>query len=103
MNTQNVKTAAQESSERWCETKLVTGDGSLTPDQVFDLYNFVVEHGQNTGSIGFPNIPEGSERFTVFYHLSPDSWGIWIHNGWPIAASDDMCSIYYVISQEEVK
>jgi hypothetical protein len=79
MHTQNVNTAAQESSERWEE--------KITMPQLTDLFLFVMVNGmeQNQPEIFVP--PMDSNLLMAISEDSGETVIVWTVNGWPIAAA----------------
>lgn len=86
MNTQNVNTAASESSERWV---VKDSNNRLTHDQILDVYGYIQSCGQSTQSPLPPEPPMGADEYIALTE-GPDVYTIWILNGWPVMAIDEM-------------
>lgn len=79
MHTQNVKTAAPESSERW--------GGKFTMPHLTDLFLYVMvnSEGQKQPGIFVPP-PEGDLHIAV-REDGGETVIVWTQNGWPLAAA----------------
>ena len=115
MNTQNVnvKTAAQEPSERYAmKENAVTASRSpdfaeirrsaytnsehLTVPQVYDLFRYVCDAaGRSTGTLRPPDLPAEAEYLYVAFDGHADSVAVWLVDGWPLAASDEMSLVHW--------
>ncbi|PVZ84154.1 ribulokinase [Serratia sp. S1B] len=97
MNTQNVKTAAHESSERYFQKR------NLKPSQIYDLFLFVKNAaGKSTGTSEPPSVPANAERL-VMDMGDFDSLAVWIVDGWPVAASDEMILTHWDVSKGQLE
>lgn len=115
MNTQNVnvKTAAQETSERYAMKEKAfissrspdfpeiwrsayTNSEHLTVPQVYDLFRYVCDAaGRSTGTLLPPDLPEEAEYLYIAFFGQPDSVAVWLIDGWPLAASDEMNLVHW--------
>lgn len=88
MNTQNVNITASESSERW-GVKADKNNNRLTHDQIMDVYGYIQACGWSTQS-PFPlEPPVGADEYIALTE-GPDVYTIWIQDGWPVMAIDEM-------------
>lgn len=69
----------------------------LTESQFFDTYSFLQSNGVSTGSIESIDI-DGAQEFTR-YTEGPDSYSIFIKDGHPVAASDNMNLLHRVMGE----
>ncbi|WP_273974764.1 MULTISPECIES: hypothetical protein [Serratia] len=115
MNTRNVnvKTAAQEPSERYAMKEnafrdsrspdfpevrhtAYTNSEQLTVPQVYDLFRYVCDAaGRSTGTLLPPDLPEDAEYLYVAFDGHADSVAVWLVDGWPLAASDEMSLVHW--------
>ncbi|PVZ84153.1 hypothetical protein C9426_23885 [Serratia sp. S1B] len=65
----------------------------LNSNQLNDVFEYVRSVGKVTKRI---DIPQQAEKFVVDAGLF-DSLFVWVMNGWPIAAFDQMDSTYWAI------
>ena len=121
MNTQNVnvKTAAQEPSERYAmKENAVTASRSpdfaeirrsaytnsehLTVPQVYDLFRYVCDAaGRSTGTLRPPDLPAEAEYLYVAFDGHADSVAVWLVDGWPLAASDEMSLVHWSLRRRK--
>lgn len=87
----NVKTAAQESTERWGAN---TND--LTFDQGIDLFAWVVRATQGEPKSSDFNPPAEAIEIPFFYEDAPDYFSIWFIQGYPIAAAIPLESYFRI-------
>jgi hypothetical protein len=79
MHTQNVKTAAPESSERW--------GGKFTMPHLTDLFLYVMINSEEQKQPGiFVPPPEGDLHIAV-REDGGETVIVWTQNGWPLAAA----------------
>ena len=70
----------------------------LTVPQVYDLFCDVkAVCGRSTGTIEPPVVPDGAEE--VFADFGDfDTIAVWIVDGWPVAASDQMTMTHWRVN-----
>lgn len=77
----NVKTAAQESTERWCENPV-----DLTPEQGRDLFAWVIRSAEGQPQPWLFSTPAEAVELFFFYDDGPDYFSVWFLQGYPVAA-----------------
>lgn len=71
--------------------------GELSESQVYDLFCFVISSsGCSTGTIEPPELPAGSEYFFITMG-NFDCFTVYLVNGFPVAASDEMSMTHWFI------
>lgn len=85
MNTQNVKTAAAESTETW-----VKGQESidLSPAQFADLYCWIRANGEFTGVAGVHWAQLAEMKLIEEPTPEPEALKIYVRNGYPAAVQE---------------
>ncbi|MBU6520911.1 hypothetical protein KOL70_23500 [Pantoea sp. B270] len=85
MNTQNVKTAAAESTETW-----VKGQESidLSPAQFADLYRWIRANGEFTGVAGVHSAVLAGLTLIEEPTPEPEALKIYVHKGWPAVVQE---------------
>ena len=85
MNTQNVKTAAAESTETW-----VKGQESidLSPAQFADLYRWIRANGEFTGVAGVHSAVLAGLVLIEEPTPEPEAMKIYVHRGYPAAVQE---------------
>lgn len=117
MNTHNVNnkvnTAAQEPSERYglngrtpdfagIQCPAYTNSEHLTVSQVYDLFQHVCAvAGKSTGSLLPPVLPPEADYLYVAFDGCPDSLAVWLVDGWPQAASDEMSLVHWSLLERQ--
>jgi len=115
MNTRNVnvKTATKAHSKRYgpkenavtasrspdfpeIRRSAYTNSEHLTVPQVYDLFRYVCDAaGRSTGTLLPPDLPEDAEYLYVAFDGHADSVAVWLVDGWPLAASDEMSLVHW--------
>ena len=72
-------------------------NGDLSPNQLYEIYCYVRNSGKTTGTIEPPQLPAKAEQYIIDFGLF-DSISVWILDGWPIAASDEMTMTHWSIA-----
>jgi len=90
MTPQNVNSATTKPTAASAQT-----NSSLTVSQVYDLFCFVKGGcGRSTGTSEPPAVPAGAvEVYADFGDF--DTIAVWIVDGWPVAASDQMTMTHW--------
>ncbi|WP_048795507.1 MULTISPECIES: hypothetical protein [Serratia] len=93
MAQQNVNSATTKPTAASAQTNC-----DLTVSQVYDLFCFVkAVCGRSTGTSEPPVVPAGAvEYYADFGDF--DTIAVWVVNGWPVAASDQMTLTHWSLS-----
>ncbi|MEA9392671.1 ribulokinase [Acerihabitans sp. TG2] len=92
MAPQNVKGATTKPTEASAQNP-----SGLTHSQIVDLFCFVTAVcGKSTGTIELPAVPADAEKCVVDMG-AVDSIAVWLVDGWPVAASDEMTLTHWVM------
>lgn len=84
-------------SEATSQLPITTGT-NLAPAHIYDLFCFVkAVCGSTTGTSEPPAVPANAEQF-VMDMGGYDSMAVWVVDGWPVAASDEMTMTHWCIS-----
>jgi hypothetical protein len=73
----------------------------LSIPQVYDLFCYVKEIcGRSTGTSEPPAIPDGAEEVSADFG-DCDTIAVWVVDGWPVAASDQMTMTHWSLNLEK--
>ncbi|WP_105655869.1 hypothetical protein [Cronobacter dublinensis] len=95
MNTQNVKTAAQESSGR-PETN------ALSMLQILDLFLYIMANSEGQKQPGFFVPPDNGEIFVIQSVGEIETLIVWMLDGWPLAAASPESQYLAVLTGKKI-
>lgn len=73
-------------------------DCQFTPAQFWDLFSFITTYGHSTNSMETPvEVLEADEEIALFYQGIPDYHSVWLREGFPIAAGDNLAAIFWCL------
>lgn len=68
----------------------------LPADQFWDLFCFITSHGHTLDTRDTPEIVHtADEEIALYYNNMPDGHSVWLQQGWPVAASDNLGALYW--------
>ncbi|MEN3262546.1 hypothetical protein AAH678_28295 [Sodalis endosymbiont of Spalangia cameroni] len=69
---------------------------ALSVSQITDLFCFITEAAPcSTGTLLPPKVPDTAEYLCAVFAGSADSIAVWLVDGWPVAASDELCLVHW--------
>ncbi|MGQ3665377.1 hypothetical protein [Citrobacter braakii] len=73
-------------------------DSQFPPEQFWDLFTFITQNGHSTGSMETPMVVlQADEEIALFYKGIPDYHSVWLKQGIPVAAGDNLAAIFWCL------
>lgn len=69
----------------------LTSQSVLSNDQAWDLHEYVTAVGRETRTMEPPRVPDRS--VSVYAWDGPDAYTVWLLDGWPVAASNEVAML----------
>lgn len=73
----------------------LTSQSGLSNDQAWDLHDYVTSVGRETRTMEPPQVPD--QAVSVYAWDGPDAYTVWLLDGWPVAASNDVAMVSWAM------